>query len=218
MESEQEIDETSEELSSCQAGWNNRDFTRQIKEFEHLSKMIHVRLEATDKLLKVVENSIRTHNDLGDPLTLDPDTIGYDRIMELYLKILRSQRELAEQYRKMELTNLEFLDKQNRFELKQTFLKEVEGLSVEEMRKKALDGNFTPTNMIAANMLADGTNNAYVGNRALGSLSGWQQPITAESNVIPSLTINLVGENGEVKQISNNSIDAEFEEVESEND
>jgi hypothetical protein len=81
------------------------------------------------------------------------------------------------------------------------------------MRKKALDGNFTPTNMIAANMLADGTNNAYVGNRALGSLSGWQQPITAESNVVPSLTINLVGENGEVKQISSNAdaIDAEYD-------
>jgi hypothetical protein len=114
----------------------------------------------------------------------------------------------------MELTNLEFLDKQNRFELKQTFLEEVDGLSIDEIRKKSLEGKFMPTNMIAANMLADGTNNAYIGNRALGSLSGWQQPITPETNVIPSLTINLVGENGEVKQISSNAdaIDAEYDE------
>ena len=122
FETEENAIEADSEIPSSKAGWNNRDYSRQLKEFESLSKMIQVRLEATDKLLKVVENSIRTHNDLGDPLTLDPDTIGYDRIMELYLKILRSQRELAEQYRKMELTNIEFMDRQSKHELKQHYL------------------------------------------------------------------------------------------------
>lgn len=185
--------------------WFN-DCQQSLDDFDKLKKMLMTRMDKADSLLKIVEDTIKSHSDLGDPLTLNPDSIGYDKTMELWLKILRAQKEIAEQYRKLEETNIKISDRHTKNIMKQEFLKLLEGLSLDEIRQLATTGNFAPTNMISASLLADGINDSATGSKALGSLSGWLQPVDADTNVIPSLTINLIAPDGSKKQITNNII------------
>ena len=170
------------------------DFKKELKEFESISQRILERLDGTDNLLKVVENTLQKHSQLGDPLSLDPSSAGYEEVMELYLKILRAQKELSEQFRKTKLTYVEFIEKQTKLEAKKYFLEAIKGKSLDEIREMAQQGKFEPTNMVAANILADGAiNDSQIGAKSLISLSGWSTEVEKDSNVEPSLTINLSG-------------------------
>jgi len=177
-----------------------------------MSDMINNRIESTDKLLKIVEDTLSMHSEEGDPLSLDPGSIGYEQVMELYLKILKAQKELAEQYRKMKITNMEFSEKQAKLALKKTFIESVRGKSLEEIRNMALNGEFEPTNLIAASLFAEGIiSNPKVGSQAMTSIAGWSMPTEQDANVEPSLTINLSSENLKLEDKSEIE-DAEFEE------
>ena len=180
-------------------------------EFKTISDLINKRISSTDKLLKVVEDTLAMHSNEGDPLTLDPGTAGYEQVMELYLKILKAQKELAEQLRKTKISNMEFMEKQAKIELRRKFIDLIKGKSLEEIREMAVNGEFEPTNLIAATMFAEGIiSNPKIGSQTMTSLAGWSMPVEPENNVEPSLTINL--SSGTTKQITEEIEDAEFEE------
>jgi len=160
--------------------------------------------------MNVVEETIEQHSTLGDPLALDPTTAGYEQVLELYLKILRVQKELVEQYRKTKITNIELMEKQSKIELRNEFLEAVEGMSIEQIRELAMNGNFKAANLISANVLAESTLDTHIGLKTMGALAGWNEQGDMQGNIEPSLTINLTMPDGEVKnmdEIDNEVID-----------
>lgn len=187
--------------------WHESDYEPVLKKLEKLTSLVEKKIDASDKLLKIVENSIKEHNEFGDPLTLDPGSAGYEEVMELYLKILKAQDKLLDQYRKLQSTNLEFSERQEKISLRKIFLDEIRGKSLDEIRKLAIDGEFEPTNLVAANLLADGSIGSPISSsKILGSLSGWNsEKEEIKKEVIPRLTINLSSD--DKKEITMDDID-----------
>jgi len=155
--------------------------------------MIVKRLDGCDRLVKIVEDSLEEHTLMGgSSLTLSPESCSYEMVLELYLKIIRVQAVLVEQFRRSKISEVEFLEKQEKIELRKIFLKNIEHQSLDKIRDLSLNGKFEPTNFVTANILAEGaTINSAIGAKALSSLSGWATETEANPNITPSLTINL---------------------------
>lgn len=162
------------------------------KEIRDVKNSVVKRLETVDKFSKIIEDTLEAAELLGSPLTLAPGSQGYEDTIELYIKLIKANKELVESFRKLKLTEFELKDKEQKVLLREAFIKAVEGKSMEEIKALVRAGNFGPTNFIAGTLFS----NAVVGNDTnaaktiMAGLTDWgnEEEFTDSA---PILTVNL---------------------------
>lgn len=142
----------------------NQKISKDSKELEDVKKSVVKRIDTVDKLSKIIENTLDEAELLGSPLTLSPGSQGYEDTIELYIKLIKANKDLVESFRKLKLTEFELRDREQKIELRDAFVKAIEGKSLEEIKILVRAGQFTPTNVVAGTLfgsaVVDGDSNA----------------------------------------------------------
>ena len=138
--------------------------TDDSKELEEVKKSVVKRIETVDKLSKIIENTLDEALLLGNPLTLAPGSLGYEDTMELYIKLIKANKELVDSFRKLKLTEFNLRDREQKIALRDAFANALEGKSLEEIKALVRAGKFTPVNVVAGSLfgsaIVDGDSNA----------------------------------------------------------
>lgn len=166
--------------------------TQDQQELEGVKNSVVKRIKTVDKLSKIIENTLDEAELLGSPLSLAPGTAGYEDTIELYIKLIKANKDLVESFRKLKMTEFTLRDRENKIELRNAFVKAIEGKSLEEIKKLVRAGNFAPVNVVAGTLfgsaVVDGDSNAA--RTIMGGMSDWGSN-EEFSDASPQLMVNL---------------------------
>jgi hypothetical protein len=170
---------------------NSKD-SKDGKEIEDVKESVMKRIRTVDKLSNIIENTLDEADVLGNPLTLAPGSVGYEDTIELYIKLIRANKDLVESFRKLKLTEFELRDREQKIVLRNAFIKTIEGKSLEEIKSLVREGKFGPTNMVAGTLfgsaVVDGDSNAA--RAIMQGLTDWGSEDEFTDSA-PILTVNL---------------------------
>lgn len=170
----------------------NKRYTKDAKEIEDVKKSVVKRIQTVDKLSNIIENTLEEAELLGSPLTLAPGANGYEETIELYIKLIKANKDLVESFRKLKLTEFDIRDREQKVALRNAFAKAIEGKSLEEIKTLVRSGSFTPVNVVAGTLfgsaVVDGDSNAA--RTIMHGISDWGSE-DEFTDAAPQLTVNL---------------------------
>lgn len=166
--------------------------SQDAKEIKDVKESVIKRIATVDKFSKIIENTLDEADLLGSPLTLAPGAQGYEDTIELYIKLIKANKDLVESFRKLKLTEFDLRDKEQKIALRDAFIQAVEGKSMEEIKALVRSGNFGPTNVVAGTLFGDAvvsgdTNAARV---IMSGLTDWGES-EEFTDAAPQLHVNL---------------------------
>lgn len=166
--------------------------TEDARELDAIKKSVVKRIDAVDKLSKIIENTLDEAELLGSPLTLAPGSQGYEDTIELYIKLIKANKDLVESFRKLKLTEFDLRDREQKVLLRDAFIQAIEGKSLEEIKTLVRAGKFGPTNFVAGTLfgsaVVDGDTNAA--RTIMQGLTDWGDE-EEFADTPPMLTVNL---------------------------
>lgn len=170
----------------------NKSLTKDSKEISEVIGSVTRRIKTVDKLSKMIENTLDEAELLGSPLTLAPGAQGYEDTIELYIKLIKANKDLVESFRKLKLTEFDLRDREQKVSLRNAFIKAVDGKSLEEIKTLVRAGTFTPTNVIAGTLFGSAVVGGDVNSARtiMNGLSDWNSE-EAFTDAPPQLTVNL---------------------------
>ena len=170
----------------------NKSLSKDSREIGEVKDSVVKRIQTVDKLSKMIENTLDEAELLGSPLTLAPGAQGYEDTIELYIKLIKANKDLVESFRKLKLTEFDIRDREQKVSLRNAFIKAVDGKSLEEIKTLVRAGTFTPTNVIAGTLFGSAVvNNDVNAARAIMSgLTDWNEQ-EEFSDAPPQLTVTL---------------------------
>lgn len=161
------------------------------KEIKKVKDSVLKRLKTIDKLSLIVENTLDESDVLGNPLTLAPGSEEYTDVMELYIKLIKANKDLVESFRKLKITEFDIRDKEEKIKTMNTFLLSIDGKTPENIRTEIKNGTFAPINLALASLIAEGVAGDPNASRAvLQGMADWGNNESFDSEV-PQLTVNL---------------------------
>lgn len=170
----------------------NRKLTEDQKELVDVKNSVVKRIETVDKLSHIIENTLDEAELLGSPLSLAPGTAGYEDTIELYIKLIKANKDLVESFRKLKMTEFDLRDREQKIELRNAFANAIEGKSLEEIKKLVRAGKFTPVNVVAGTLfgsaVVDGDSNSA--RAIMGGMTDWGDD-EEFSDASPQLMVNL---------------------------
>lgn len=170
----------------------NKSLSKDAKEINDVKNSVIKRIETVDKLSHIIENTLDEAELLGSPLTLAPGAQGYEDTIELYIKLIKANKDLVESFRKLKLTEFDLRDREQKVALRNAFANAIEGKSLEEIKALVRAGNFTPVNVVAGTLfgsaVVDGDSNSA--RAIMGGMSDWGNE-EEFSDAAPQLTVNL---------------------------
>ncbi len=170
----------------------SKTYSKDVKEIESVKESVVKRIETVDKLSHIIENTLDEAELLGSPLTLAPGAQGYEDTIELYIKLIKANKDLVESFRKLKLTEFDLRDREQKIALRNSFARAIDGKSLEEIKSLVRAGKFTPTNVVAGTLfgsaVVDGDSNAA--RAIMHGVSDWgsEEEFT---DAAPQLTVNL---------------------------
>ena len=170
----------------------NKSLSKDSREIGEVKDSVVKRIQTVDKLSKMIENTLDEAELLGSPLTLAPGAQGYEDTIELYIKLIKANKDLVESFRKLKLTEFDIRDREQKVSLRNAFIKAVDGKSLEEIKTLVRAGKFTPTNVIAGTLFGSAVVNNDV-NAARSIMSGLTDWNDSEefTDSAPQLTVTL---------------------------
>jgi len=170
----------------------NKSLSKDSREISEVKDSVVKRIQTVDKLSKMIENTLDEAELLGSPLTLAPGAQGYEDTIELYIKLIKANKDLVESFRKLKLTEFDLRDREQKVSLRNAFIKAVDGKSLEEIKTLVRTGKFTPTNVIAGTLFGSAVvdNDTNAARAVMAGLTDWQSE-EAFTDAPPQLTVTL---------------------------
>lgn len=160
-------------------------------EIKYVKKSVLKRIETIDKLSSYVEEKLNDLDVLGSPLVLDPGTEGYQDTLELFIKLIKANKDLVESYRKLKITEFDIRDKEHKISTMNFVLESIEGKTPEQIREQVKKGKFAPVNMALASLFGEAVSgDANASRSILQGMADWGSNENFDS-VIPELKIKL---------------------------
>lgn len=161
------------------------------KEISKIKDSVIKRLDSIDKISKGFEKQLDALLVLGDPLTLEPGTEGYEETIAIYIKVLKAQQALVDSYRKLKITEFDIRDKEQKIRVMNSFIQNIEGKTPEQIRTLVKTGKFAPVNFALASLFGEAIGGDPNASRSiLQGMADWGSNENFDSEV-PQLTVNL---------------------------
>jgi len=151
------------------------------------------RLGSVDKMIGIIEATLESTDDFGSPLTLAPGSVGYEDVIELFTKLVKSQKDLAETYRKLKTMEIDLRSKEQKLILADKFAQFLKGKTTEQIRQLIHGGECIPINQLVGSVFADGiVNNSINSSKAImQNMGSWNQEESVGTNEAPVLQVHL---------------------------